>query len=175
MNSIKAIQTVSEVPLKLNKTETAVAANKLATARSFTIGSSNKLVDGSQNVNWSLSEIGAAPASHTHDYLPLSGGTVSGPITASSFYFQGAYAVKGDSSRIMRLQSGGTSPAAAGGWKTIVFPIAYTSIPRVVVSFEYDISLARPLNIRNITLTSFEVRVHDAGVGGTINWISYGY
>ena len=33
MNSIKAIKNVSEVPSKLGKTETAVAANKLATAR----------------------------------------------------------------------------------------------------------------------------------------------
>lgn len=66
MNSIKAIQNISEVPSKLNKTETAVAANKLATARTFTIGSSNKSVDGTKDISWSLSEIGAAPASHSH-------------------------------------------------------------------------------------------------------------
>lgn len=67
MNSIKAIQNISEVPSKLNKTETAVAANKLATARTFTIGNSNKSVDGSKDVNWSLDEIGAAPISHAHN------------------------------------------------------------------------------------------------------------
>ena len=67
MNSITAIQNVSEVPSKLSKTETAVAANKLATARTFTIGSSGKSVDGTKNVSWSLSEIGAAPTSHTHN------------------------------------------------------------------------------------------------------------
>lgn len=88
MNSIKAIQNVSEVPSKLGKTETAVAANKLATARTvngtsfdgtsnittsiwgtnrnLTIGNTAKSVNGSTNVNWTLDEIGAAPTSHTH-------------------------------------------------------------------------------------------------------------
>ena len=36
------------------------------TARTLTIGSSGKSVNGSANVSWSLSEIGAAAASHTH-------------------------------------------------------------------------------------------------------------
>lgn len=66
MNSIKAIQNVSKVPSKLDKTETAVAANKLATARTVTIGSSGKSIDGTKDVSWSLSEIGAASISHTH-------------------------------------------------------------------------------------------------------------
>lgn len=48
------------------------------TARTITIGNTGKSVNGSGNVSWSLSEIGAAAASHTHSYLPLSGGTVTG-------------------------------------------------------------------------------------------------
>ncbi len=36
------------------------------TARTITIGNSGKSVNGSGNVSWSLSEIGAAAASHTH-------------------------------------------------------------------------------------------------------------
>lgn len=36
------------------------------TARTITIGSTGKSVNGSGNVSWSLSEIGAAAASHTH-------------------------------------------------------------------------------------------------------------
>ena len=36
------------------------------TARTITIGNTGKSVNGSANVSWSLSEIGAAPASHTH-------------------------------------------------------------------------------------------------------------
>lgn len=90
----------------LASTGTAVAANKLATsrtingtgfdgsanittanwgtARTLTIGSTGKSVNGSANVSWSLSEIGAAAASHTHDYLPLSGGTLTGSLLVGS-------------------------------------------------------------------------------------------
>jgi hypothetical protein len=42
-------------------------ATKLATARTITIGSKGKTFDGSDNVSWSLSEIGAAASSHNHD------------------------------------------------------------------------------------------------------------
>lgn len=83
---------------------TAVAANKLATARkingtnfdgtgdiittnwgtarNITIGNSKKSVNGSIDMSWSLSDIGAAAASHSHSYLPLSGGTLTGTVTA---------------------------------------------------------------------------------------------
>ena len=39
------------------------------TARTLTIGNSGKSVNGSGNVSWSLSEIGAAPTSHNHTSL----------------------------------------------------------------------------------------------------------
>ena len=42
-------------------------ANKWTTARTFTIGNTSKNVDGSNNVSWSLSEIGAASSGHNHD------------------------------------------------------------------------------------------------------------
>ena len=45
------------------------SAAKWTTARTLTIGSTGKSVDGSGNVSWSLSEIGAASSSHTHKYL----------------------------------------------------------------------------------------------------------
>ena len=53
------------------------------TARTLTIGSTGKSVNGSGNVSWSLAEIGAAAASHTHSYLPLSGGTITGSLTTA--------------------------------------------------------------------------------------------
>ena len=34
----------------------------------FTIGNTSKNVDGSSNVSWSLSEIGAASSLHSHNY-----------------------------------------------------------------------------------------------------------
>ena len=62
------------------------SAAKWTTARTLTIGSTGKSVDGSGNVSWSLSEIGAAAASHTHSYIPLSGSTaVTGEISTSSW------------------------------------------------------------------------------------------
>lgn len=48
------------------------------TARNITIGNTSKSVNGSDNVAWSLNEIGAAASNHTHSYLPLGGGTLTG-------------------------------------------------------------------------------------------------
>lgn len=48
-------------------TGNAGTATKLATARTLTIGAKGKTFDGSANVAWTLSEIGAAAASHSHD------------------------------------------------------------------------------------------------------------
>lgn len=54
------------------------------TARNVTIGSTKKSVNGGADVSWSLSEIGAAAASHSHSYLPLSGGLLSGELKIGS-------------------------------------------------------------------------------------------
>ena len=61
----------------------ATSAVKLATARTLTIGSTGKDFDGSKAVSWTLSEIGAAAASHTHSYLPLSGGSLTSRLNIS--------------------------------------------------------------------------------------------
>ena len=61
-------------------TGNAATATKLATTRALTIGSTGKNFDGSAAVSWSLAEIGAAASSHTHSYLPLSGGTMTGVL-----------------------------------------------------------------------------------------------
>lgn len=47
----------------------AVSASRWTTARTFTIGNTGKTVDGTVSVSWSIAEIGAAPASHTHGLL----------------------------------------------------------------------------------------------------------
>lgn len=56
-----------------NLTGKADTATKLATARTLTIGGTDKTFDGSGNVSWTLSEIGAT-VSNT-----ITGGTTSGP------------------------------------------------------------------------------------------------
>lgn len=43
-------------------------ATKLATARTITIGNKANSFDGSGNISYSIADIGAAPASHTHNY-----------------------------------------------------------------------------------------------------------
>lgn len=43
------------------------------TARNFTIGNTTRSVNGSGNVTWSFTDIGGAPASHSHDYINSSG------------------------------------------------------------------------------------------------------
>lgn len=56
----------SSIAGKLGANETAVAAMRLATARTITIGAGAKSFDGSAGLSWTLAEIGAAAASHTH-------------------------------------------------------------------------------------------------------------
>lgn len=45
-----------------------LSASKLTTARNITIGSAKKLFDGTSDISFSLSDIGASSSSHTHNY-----------------------------------------------------------------------------------------------------------
>ena len=56
-------------PLQTTVSGNAGTATTLATARTLTIGSTGKTFNGSANVSWSLSEIGAAASSHNHGLL----------------------------------------------------------------------------------------------------------
>lgn len=64
---------------------TATKANQLTTARTLTIGSTGKSFNGAANVSWSLAEIGAAAASHTHSgYAASSHKHAAGDITSGT-------------------------------------------------------------------------------------------
>ena len=73
-----------QTPRQINGTNFDGSANITTsywgTTRTLTIGNSGKSVNGSANISWSLSEIGAADVNHTHDdrYLKLTGGTMAG-------------------------------------------------------------------------------------------------
>ena len=62
----------------------AATATKLQTAKTITIGNAGKSFDGSANIGYTLADIGAAASNHTHNYLPLSGGTLTGNLTISN-------------------------------------------------------------------------------------------
>lgn len=93
------------------------------TSRTITIGSTGKTVNGSANVVWTLGEIGAASAghthtfasltskpttlagygitdaainTHTHNYLPLSGGTLTGALTGTTINMSGNITAAGE-------------------------------------------------------------------------------
>lgn len=61
----------------------AATATKLQTAKTITIGNAGKSFDGSANIGYTLADIGAAASNHTHNYLPLSGGTLTGNLKIS--------------------------------------------------------------------------------------------
>ena len=84
---------------------TAAKADVWTTARTITIGSTSKSVNGSGNVSWSLSEIGAAPASHSHNYI--------GAISDGSYWGMGSPSL--DGSAWIRTTSNGLIPYQSGG------------------------------------------------------------
>ena len=68
-----------------NLTGNATTATALQTPREIKIGNSIKNFDGSNNIEFTLQDIGAADTNHLHDnrYLQLTGGTVTGAINAN--------------------------------------------------------------------------------------------
>lgn len=123
-------------------------ANKWTTARSFTIGNTSKSVDGSSNVSWSLSEIGAASSSHNHDgrYAiseNYGGFKKSGRLPISGFY------------QSYESESGGNAP-----WKGWVHLInCQHSNPEN----NYALQIAANFNDNNV----FKIRVTDNNVNNT--------
>lgn len=117
--------------LKASISGNAATATKLATARTFTIGNTSKTFDGSANVSWTLAEIGASASGHTHSYLPLSGGEMTGRLrlttaattTDASTPTQLAYGLLGAYGTLKVLGNTDTSAGAdneyvhiAAGW-----------------------------------------------------------
>lgn len=59
-------------------------ATRLQTARNISINGVARSFNGTGNISWTLGEIGASPSNHTHNYLPLAGGTISGDILCNA-------------------------------------------------------------------------------------------
>lgn len=65
------------------------------TSRNITIGNTKKAVNGGGDISWNLTEIGASAANHTHSYLPLSGGTLTGDLKLANSYVYSTTASSG--------------------------------------------------------------------------------
>lgn len=90
---------------------TASKAAQLTTARTLTIGSTGKSFNGTANVSWSLSEIGAAAANHTH-----SGYAASSHNHAASNITSGTLAL--DRLPTVSVAKGGTGATTAAQART---------------------------------------------------------
>lgn len=89
--AISIIPTVTfNQAIKADVLGNSTTADRWKNARTITIGSSSKSLDGSRNVSWSLSDIGAAP-SVAGGYLPLSGGTMTGKLIIGNQTITTAY------------------------------------------------------------------------------------
>ncbi len=102
----------------------ASSATKLATARTLTIGNTGKTFDGTSNVSWKLSEIGAAAASHSHAYLPLSGGTMTGAI---NFNLRGANSIYNGASDYGGDVGGDLGNIVISSWNCVSFTTSCAS------------------------------------------------
>lgn len=69
-----------------NLTGNASTATTLQTPREIKVGNSTKNFDGSNNIEFTLQDIGASPLNHNHDnaYLKLTGGTLTGNVNTNS-------------------------------------------------------------------------------------------
>lgn len=85
------------------------------TARNLQIGNTAKPVNGSANITWSLGEIGAAPASHTHNYVPTSaGGNITVHADSDSSTTTEYLALKAGHNILQITSSGGGSTTTQG-------------------------------------------------------------
>lgn len=73
-------------PLQTTISGNAGSADKLFTARTITIGNKSNTFDGTANITYTLSDIGAAESGHTHNYAGSSsvGGAANSAVKLSS-------------------------------------------------------------------------------------------
>lgn len=92
----------SSVPFIGSLTGNASTATKWITPRSITIGGATKTLDGTSDITWTLSDLGA---------LALAGGIMAGPITLSSTYITSLAELdlRAATSNLIRFRSGSTT------------------------------------------------------------------
>ena len=107
-------------------------AAKWKTARTLTIGNKGQTVDGSGNVTWSLTDIGAAAASHTHNYAGSSsaGGAANSVANSLSIQLNGGTATtfNGSAAKSINITASGIGAAASSHGTHVTYS---TSTPLV--------------------------------------------
>ena len=106
---------------------------------------------------------------HSHSYLPLSGGTVSGQITLSNGVSAG-HAVKCLTTSVYSAIAYGWVTSTSGAWVTVNYPRPFRRSPNIIVSNGIGVAC----KLKNITTTSAEMCNTDSG-SGIIYWIACGY
>jgi hypothetical protein len=168
------------LPTTINATLSgnASSATKLNTARTITIGEKSNTFDGTKNITFSISDMGVAPASHgthvtyggngsattvsrsdhTHNYLPLSGGTMTGAITRNNSASSWVAAANGNSILYSSKDPGAFHPIAS----------AQTTTGRMVLAYysgELDVSYLTKENCdaNKNTVSKMAVLMNEAG------------
>ena len=91
-----------------------ITTNSWGTSRTITIGSTGKSVNGSADVSWSLTEIGAATASHTHDASDIISGVINiARLPAASTTAQGVVQLSSAVNSTSTLQAATASAVKA--------------------------------------------------------------
>lgn len=159
---MSAIQ-AGDVPT-LNQNTTGSAAT-LTTARTLTVGATGKTFNGSANVSWTLTEIGAAASGANTDITALDQDitiTATGTIAADTIGYRGipvnsktsAYQLDlPDASKFIRITTGGITIPANG---TTAFPIG------TVITVYNDSASSQ-----NITITTDTLRLAGTATTGT--------
>lgn len=93
-----------------------ITTSSWGTARTITIGNTGKSVDGSGNVSWSLSDIGAAAASHSHTASQISDSTAVGRDVLTAVDAAAARAAIGAGTSDLEIGTT-SSTAKAGNWQ----------------------------------------------------------
>ncbi|MCL2559286.1 MAG: BppU family phage baseplate upper protein [Turicibacter sp.] len=139
------------------------------TARNVTIGSTQRSVNGSANVAWSLADIGAAAASHTHNASQITGTSSAVANNTGTFRVGDILIQTGE----VQLSPGANSSA----FGVANFETAYASVPHVTTErsgslLNADIMIA--VNPATALAQILMVNSLPVAASGMVRWMAIG-
>jgi hypothetical protein len=139
---------------------TAGTADTWTTGRTITIGSTGKSVNGSANISWTLAEIGAAAASHTHAASQITAGTFG----TGNYVFPGNVTMDGQIHSTVNAKGN-------SGTGTVTFSWNDANIQSVTLTGNCTFAFSNPLSG-----ASYQIIITQDATGGrtitfpTIRW-----